>query len=454
LCGGNPEKVAFSDRAGRLPDRDVIAVRGNVHTWIEPWYGAYAILGAQTSGLAVISVPLVVTNGGGTALQIGTAIAVQNLGALFAPLWGTVADRTRAYRAVFFTGFVLIGLGFLGFTILSGFSVWVSCAFLLGFDTGASNTVASLFVVEFTPKDEWSQRISWLQTFNAVGSVLGMAIGGLLEPRAGTLIASISVIPAIVLGGRGLPVPGGRFHIPHPDLSGSELKHLQGHAGPNAAAVVAYLHRPRLAEFAALGSALTSRFGLFLVSWFVFSMAVSSFGSLYPVLMLKGFGFTIAQSSLLISISTAVSIPLYNFSGRLAYRRGPAAMLGIGIGIGGRLVGLSGLAVVAYLHPGTATLPVFVLFGLYQGIWPLISVASNDLAAGLAPFGEGAAMGLFNAAAAIASALGAIVGGKVADMFGYPAVSLFAALGALLALACVTVLVRTLGSRSSNAKEN
>jgi MFS family permease len=309
-------------------------------------------------------------------------------------------------------------------------------------------------VVEFTPKDEWSQRISWLQTFNAVGSVLGMAIGGLLEPRAGTLIASISVIPAIVLGGRGLPVPGGRFHIPHPDLSGSELKHLQGHAGPNAAAVVAYLHRPRLAEFAALGSALTSRFGLFLVSWFVFSMAVSSFGSLYPVLMLKGFGFTIAQSSLLISISTAVSIPLYNFSGRLAYRRGPAAMLGIGIGIGGRLVGLSGLAVVAYLHPGTATLPVIVLFGLYQGIWPLISVASNDLAAGLAPFGEGAAMGLFNAAAAIASALGAIVGGKVADMFGYPAVSLFAALGALLALACVTVLVRTLGSRSSNAKEN
>jgi MFS family permease len=440
LSGGNPEEVASSDRAAPVPDREVIAVRGNIRAWIEPWYGAYAILGALTSGLAVISVPLVVVNGGGTALQIGTAIAVQNLGALFAPLWGTVADRTRAYRTVFFTGFVLIGLGFLGFTVLSGLLAWVSCAFLLGFGTGASNTVASLFVVEFTPKGEWSQRISWLQTFNAVGSVLGMAIAGLLEPRAGTLIASISVIPAIVLGGRGLPVPGGRFHIPHPHLSGSELKHLLGRAGPNAVTVVAYLHQPRLVAFAALGSALTSRFGLFLASWFIFSMAVSSFGSLYPILMLKGFGFTIAQSSLLISISTAVSIPLYNFSGRLGYRRGAAAMLGIGIG--GRLVGLAGLAAVAYLHPGTATLPVIVLFGLYQGIWPLISVASNDLAAGLAPFGAGAAMGLFSAAAAIASALGAIVGGKVADMFGYPAVSLFAALGLLLALACVTLLDR------------
>jgi DHA1 family tetracycline resistance protein-like MFS transporter len=148
--------------AASAHDREVIAIRGDVHNWIEPWHGADAILGALTSGLAVISLPLVVINGGGTALQIGTAIAVQNIGALFAPLWGMVADRTGAYRSVFFTGFVLIGLGFLGFTILRGLSTWISCAFLLGFGTGASNTVASLFEVEFTPKGEWSQRISWL----------------------------------------------------------------------------------------------------------------------------------------------------------------------------------------------------------------------------------------------------------------------------------------------------
>jgi predicted MFS family arabinose efflux permease len=54
-------------------------------------------------------------------------------------------------------------------------------------------------------------------------------------------------------------------------------------------------------------------------------------------------------------------------------------------------------------------------------------------------------MGLFNAVAAIASAVGAVIGGKVADKFGYPAVSLFAASGALLALACVAVLVWTSG---------
>jgi MFS family permease len=438
MSGDRQEGMAVSEGAMPVPDREVIATHGNIPRWIEPWYGAYAILGALASGLAVISIPLVVTTSGGSATEIGTTIAAQNIGALFAPFWGTVADRTRAYRVVFFLGFILIGLGFLGLSVLHGLSAWVACAFLLGFGTGASNTVATLFVVEFTPKEEWSQRISWLQTFNALGSVVGMALAGLLAPRLGTLLAALLVVPAIILGGRGLPVPRGRFHMPYPHLHLSELTHLLHRSGPNAASVVAYLHRPRLSDIAALRGALSSGFGLFMLSWFLFSLAVSSFGSLYPVLMEKSFNISVAQSALLMSIATAVSIPLYNFAGRLVGRRGPANVLGIGIG--GRMLGLAGLAVVGFLHVSWAILPVIILFGVYQGIWPLLSVASNDLAAGLAPFGEGAAMGLFNAVAAIASAVGAVVGGKVADMFGYPAVSLFAAVGALLALACVVRL--------------
>jgi predicted MFS family arabinose efflux permease len=192
-----------------------------------------------------------------------------------------------------------------------------------------------------------------------------------------------------------------------------------------------------------LRTAMRTGFGLFLAAWFLFSLAVSSFASLYPVLMAKSYGIEVAQSALLMSIATALSIPLYNYAGRLVTRRGPAFTLGIGIG--GRMLGLAGLGAVAFMHVGWAMLPVILLFGLYQGIWPLLSVAANDLAAGLAPFGEGAAMGLFNAAAAIASAAGAIAGGAVADRFGYGAVSLFAATVALLALAFVLPLSRGRG---------
>jgi DHA1 family tetracycline resistance protein-like MFS transporter len=310
----------------------------------------------------VISIPLVITAGGGSATEIGSTIAAQNIGALFAPFWGTVSDRTRAYRTVFFLGFILIALGFAGLSGLHGLGAWTACAFLIGFGTGASNTVASLFVVEFTPKAEWGQRISWLQTFNALGSVLGMALAGLLAPRLGTLFAALLVIPALILGGRGLPVPGSRFQVPRPHLHPSEWMHLLHRGGPNAGSVVAHLHRPHLRDLASLRGAVGSGFGLFLLSWFLFSLAVPAFSSLYPVLMQKSFSVSVPQSALLMSIATALSIPHYNVAGRLIGRRSPAAVLGLGIA--GRVVGLAGLAVVAFLHLPAAVLPVLVLFGL------------------------------------------------------------------------------------------
>ena len=69
----------------------------------------------------------------GAATHIGAAIAAQNVGALFAPLWGWIADRSRAYRGISFGGFVLLALGFLGFTLGHGMSAWLLSAFLVGF---------------------------------------------------------------------------------------------------------------------------------------------------------------------------------------------------------------------------------------------------------------------------------------------------------------------------------
>jgi MFS transporter, DHA1 family, tetracycline resistance protein len=430
------DELSATDRPSTVSNRQVIPVQGPIQHWIEPWYLSYAILGALASGLAVILIPLVVTRSGGTATHVGAAIAAQNVGALFAPLWGWIADRSRAYRGIFFGGFVLIAFGFLGFTlVVHDISAWLLSAFLVGFGTGASNTVACLFIVEFTAKSEWSERISWLQTFNALGSVVGMAVAGLLEPRIGTLLSALLVIPAIMVGGWGLPVPGGPLHFPQPHLLGADLAHMLRRGGPNAISVLAHLHRPRRTDIAVLRVAFASAFGTFLVGWFFFSLAISAFSSLYPVLMTKSFEITVTTSSLLMSVATAISIPLYNLAGRLATRYRPIKVLAIGIG--GRIVALAGLAIVAYTQPSFSLVPVLLLYGLFQGIWPLLGVASNDLAADLAPFGEGTAMGLFNAAAAIASALGAVVGGVVADMFGFASVIVLGAVGASIALICM-----------------
>ena len=103
-----------------LPASHLTAVipAGQLRRWIEPWYVAYAILGALASGSAVILIPLAVTSRGGSATQIGAAIAAQNVGALFAPFWGWASDRFKDYRPIFFGGFLLIGAGFVSFALI------------------------------------------------------------------------------------------------------------------------------------------------------------------------------------------------------------------------------------------------------------------------------------------------------------------------------------------------
>jgi MFS family permease len=398
--------------------------------WIEPWYIAYAILGALASGAAAILLPLVVSTNGGSATQIGTAIAAQNVGALFAPLWGWISDRSKSYRKVFFGGFLLLAAGFLLLYWVSGAVVWIIGAFLIGFGTGASNTVASLFVVEFTPEDEWGHRISWLQTFNAIGSVLGVAGAGLISVRLGLLTSAALVLPAMAIGGWGLPVPRSPFHRPSWNTTRAQLARVARRVEHPTSSVIFHLHRFHLSDFKLLGKAARTAFGLFVIGWFVFSLAVSAFCSLYPVLMLKGFGIQVVHSTFLLAIATALSIPLYNVAGRLLTARTPSFLVGVGIGV--RAIALAGLGALGFFHlPFPPLVAVIVLFGSFQGIWPFISVGANDLAAALAPFGEGSALGLFNAAAAVASASGAIIGGMMADEFGYPSTCLFAAAGCM-----------------------
>lgn len=428
--------VSSQKPAGPATRPEVIPFR-DAHRWIQPWYIAYAILGALVSGAAIILIPVVIVDNGGSPIQIGAAVALLNLGMLFAPFWGWFADRFRDYRGVFFGGFLLIAAGFALLAALHGPIAWYTGPLLIGFGAGASNTVAGLFVVEFTPEAEWAHRISWLQTFNALGVIAGTAFGGLLRPQMGLIASALLVLPALLVGRWGLPVPGSDKHLLRfgefaPEHHASVVRRFE----PLACSVMMRLFRARFSDATAIPATLCTPFGLLLISWFLFSLAVSAFSTLYPVLMRSQFHLSVAHASMLLSVATALSIPLYNYAGRVTTQRNPAHILALGVGV--RSIVLLALGLLGLFRVPSAILPAILLFAAFQGIWPVISVASNDLAAELAPFGKGAAMGLFNAAAAVAAAVGAIAGGAMADRFGYSSASLLAAAGAALALTVIT----------------
>jgi hypothetical protein len=125
--------------------------------WIEPWYLAYALSGATTSGMLLILLPLAVSRTGG-ASHIGLVMAAFSLGGLTAPLWGSLADRYRLHRWMLFGGFLMTTIGLAAFPFTSNKSTYVGLAMLQSMGAAAAGTVANLFVVEGHPREEWDER--------------------------------------------------------------------------------------------------------------------------------------------------------------------------------------------------------------------------------------------------------------------------------------------------------
>lgn len=426
-----------------IQSAQVITVR-DFRRWIEPWYLAYAILGALVSGTAIILIPRVIASAdaatGETGVHIGLVVAAESFGELFAPFCGWLADISRFYRPIFFGGFLLISLGFLCFVLHGSLTLWVAGALLIGFGTAASNTVASLFIVEFAPATEWAERISWLQAFYALGSALGIALGGVFLPRVGILFSAALVIPAILVGGWGLPIPGSLFPMHDLRIMHSELATFVRRVEPMAASVTSWLHAMTPDDLRRPRSTLSTSFGLFMVGWFLFMLGISAIFSLYPLVMLHTFAMSPSKSSALSSSAHLLGIPLYNFAGRIANRRGPALILAISMIISAVVFGAMGL--VGISHIGSTTLTAVILIGSFNLAWPLMIVASNDLSVALADFGRGTAVGLFNASSAVATGVGSMMGGVVADRYSYPSVGIVASLAVAAALGVVFHLRR------------
>ena len=99
---------------------------------------------------------------------------------------------------------------------------------------------------------------------------------------------------------------------------------------------------------------------------------------------------------------------------------------------GGRF--LLGLGVSTFDGRALLALPAFIVL---DQAWSLLSVSGTVLASRLASDSQGEGMGLFNTAAALASLVGAAIGGWIAQQAGYNAVWAFgiAGVGGALLLA-------------------
>jgi MFS family permease len=396
---------------------------------VEPWYLAYALLGATAAGLTSILLPLAVSHTG-SATHIGLVMAAVSLGGLTAPLWGGLADRYRLHRWLLAGGLLVTAGGLAVFPFTTQPAVWFALALLQGIGAAAAATVANLFVVETHPKREWDERIGWLQTFYGGGQVAGLLLAGAFSTahlRIGLLVAAGLAALGALLGlatARTPPKPKGE---PRP-----VLLYPARHGEWSLSSPQRLFHYLTARTLKVLSVAMRSPFGLFLLAWLLAFAGSAAVFSLYPVLMQQLFAMAPGVSSSVFALAAGLGLLLYSPAGIWADRWGPGWVLRAGFSL--RLLALAGLLGLSLVQFGGASWLALGAFVLVVLSWSLLTVSGTALTARLSPIGEGEGMGIYNAVTAASGVLGSALGGWAAGLWGYNAAVVMALAGVVLGL--------------------
>lgn len=396
--------------------------------WIEPWYLAYALLGAAAAGMAPILLPLAVSRIG-SAASVGLVMAAFSLGGLTAPLWGGLADRFRLHRGLLAGGLLVVAVGLAAFPFVATLSAWFVLSLLQSIGVASAATVANLFVVEAHPRPEWDERIGWLQTFYGGGQMAGLVLAGVLSQVslhvalfAAAALTAVGILP----GWLATRTPLGPAR-PRP-----VLLHPARHGEWAIGSPQRLFHHMDAEAWKQLRSALRSPFGNFLGVWLLTFGGAAAVFVLYPVLMQQAHGIAPGASSIAFAIAAGLGLALYSPAGRWSERLGAARVLRVGFGV--RLIAFLALLGLGFMHPGGEDWFALVAFAFAVLAWSLLSVSGTALTASLSPVGQGPGMGIFNATTALAGVIGAALGGWVAGQWGYNAVPGLAAVGVGLGL--------------------
>lgn len=382
--------------------------------------------------------------------SIGYVMGVYNLGLMTSLLWGTLAERRRLYRSVFFTGFVLSIAAIAVFPLMRSITGWMPVAFVLGAGSSGAATAASLLIVDFEPAGEWEPRIGMLQSFNGVGQVVGLLLAGVFADGAfsiGLWITAALLLPTLVLSRLGLPAASTVHH--------EKAHHAHRFLDMRALAIFPHISQPAGLHFhfhalnvngvRQLPKVIRTPFGRFLVSWFLLSLGVAGLFTYFPVMLKQSYGMSSHISSIIYALMAGIGIALFVMAGRWSQRFGAGRIYQVALWI--RLVGFLLLTVPLVVPVGGSLAFAEVGFGMIVVAWPILSVAGTNLAASLTPVSEGAAMGLLNSALSSATVIGALASAPLLTIFGNKYLAISGLVGVGLAV------VTGLGLPSSAAKD-
>jgi predicted MFS family arabinose efflux permease len=374
--------------------------KGPAFEW---WMVSLFAMGAGFSAFVSLLIPPFVTEATGNAADAGIVMAIISLAAVLGPVLGGFADKYRAHRLVLLGGLLGMALAFVAYALSAGDALVTALdAILMGTSIAAISAVAPVFIVGAGKSQ--ALQAKQLTVFNLINPI-GQVVGGALLAAAASAALSYEA----------------RFWIAAGVIFIIFLIVLPTSAKPAAKIVVSAEGASKDKQKSiGLKQVLVSTFGVYLLVLVLSSVGNNGINNQIANIFPNLYGIDSATTSTLISLAGLLNIGFYLVAGAWMSRSG--AMPGFTFGTAIRLLGAFGMAVLGMV----ANAPVLIVAASMQVMYQsnaFIRFAQPVLGVRFSSIGPGGATGWVIGAAAFGSFIGSLLGGLLADKFGYNAIN-------------------------------
>ncbi|MGE5379367.1 MAG: MFS transporter [Candidatus Saccharibacteria bacterium] len=416
----------------------------------EKWYYSFLpnnMAGGSTSPL----IPLFVTEGlAGTVGQVGLISALSSMASVPSfIMWGNVSDAIKRRRLFILIGFGGMALAMLMMALSMNFEQYAIANILLGLLSTAAAPVGTVLILESFKKEEWAKRLGDFSKVGGIGWVVGLVLGtvwlstfsNIPEPalamRALFLLAAGLSFLSMILALRWIREPDEL--VDRHELNGALNKvplfaFERARYMPQRVVHVLKLstHNLRVQNFP------SSLRRYYLFTFIIFTGFLTFYVAL-PTYLKQYVGMSSAEVFVIYVASSAVSALTYSQAGRWASRFG-SKRLQAGA-IFGRIFLFPSFFLITLLGlPHAMLLAAFcILHGLLGFCWANISVSGSHIVSNICKQDcRAESTGMYNAMQGMATVAGALIGGFIAQYYGYEAMFITAPLFLVVGLLLLT----------------
>ena len=388
-------------------------------------------VGAGYSAFVSLLIPPFVKEVTGDASAAGVVMAIIALGALLGPVLGSFADRYSAHRLVLVGGVAGMALAFVMYALSAEVpQLYAIDAIVMGVAIAAISAVGPVFIVGARlPQEVEAKQLTTFSLMMPAGQLTG-----------GLLLAAVTSWAF-----------SARFWLGAGLMAGALVAVWFATAAPSRrlkdAIASGEIERPTEAgDSGSIGlrQVLLSGFGIYIAVLVLSSVANNGVNSQIANIMPNVYGMSEQMTSTMIGLAGLLNIVLFFPAGRWLGARGGFSPFTAGIVA--RFVAAIGMAVVGAALDNAVLLGAAFMQLMYNAA-PFARLAQPNLAVRYATFPAGQASGWVIAASAVGSFLGSVIGGFLADEFGFNSVNWMAVVAAGLSVLVLWIGLRPVEQR-------